>query len=65
MNTPAVYSRVMEFRSGPQSETFYACETHRNALEEGIFNDNFFVTKDAPVEPVEPGDATCDWCREP
>jgi hypothetical protein len=65
----AVWSRILQFRSGPQSHTFYACK-HKDCLkvlEDGdAGSGNFFATKKNVVEPVNPDDEIdCDFCTEP
>jgi hypothetical protein len=65
--TPATWSRVLQFRSGPQDHTFYTCDEHRPALEDGSAGSGcFFASARDPIHPVDPDDEIeCDLCREP
>lgn len=75
----ALYRRRLQFRSGPESYVFHACEKHRRKLGEadhisGRSQDDqkdtsdvlcFFGHKNDKVEAVDPDDEeTCDFCRE-
>ena len=69
----ARYQRRMQFCGisqrvdlGPQRETFYACEEHRESLNDVM---SFIPIADEPIKPVEEdhdGDPEhqCDFCRE-
>jgi hypothetical protein len=61
----AIAGRKLEFRSGPQNYTFYACAVHRTLLDTGEV-DNFFALPRNPTFVVDPADGIeCDFCREP
>lgn len=62
----AVVSLTMGFRAGPQNQTFYACEEHRQELLEGNHHSGlFFFLKTEVPQAVDPDDeAACDLCRE-
>lgn len=59
----AICERLMQFRSGPESLVFYACEACKPQLEAGDLS-CFFARESDPVKPVDPDDEiTCDLCR--
>lgn len=61
----AIACRVLQFRAGPESHRFYACEQHAAQLEKDWPIDLFFSTDRDPVEPVDEADEMdCDFCRE-
>lgn len=59
--TPAVYQRLLQFRSGPHEHRFYMCEAHKDAVDPC-----FFTTPREPILPVLDLDDEheCDYCRE-
>ena len=60
----ARWARRLEFRSGPESHTFSACEAHRHLLDTGNVN-CFFAVDRQPIAAVDPADEIeCDFCRE-
>lgn len=62
----AAWSRVLQFRSGPQEHRFYACDDHRDLLSEDG-QPLFFATDDEPITPIDHNpdeDQECDFCRE-
>ncbi len=63
----AGWSRVLQFRSGPQEYEFYACEAHKSRLEDGSMGSGlFFATTKDPIKAVDPEEEyECDDCREP
>jgi hypothetical protein len=63
---PAIWKRVLQFRAGPESHTFYACDAHRPELERGDLHSGLFFGRPADaVEAVDPEDEiACDLCRE-
>lgn len=63
--TFALYSRVLQFRAGPESHQFFACAEHRPALERGDHDGCFFGVDADVIAPVDPNDEiACDYCRE-
>jgi hypothetical protein len=63
----ARWSRVLQFRAGPGSYTFHACDDCKVLLERAEMGTGlFFATADEPVRPVDPADEIdCDGCAEP
>lgn len=65
MNAPAVCSRVLQFRAGPNESRFYACAAHRADLARGDYGGLFFgLLKDEMRDEDTDDDLTCDYCRE-
>lgn len=59
----ALYSRLMQFCSGPGKHTFFACDEHKKYLTEGVMN--FIIIDDEKIKSVDINDELdCDWCRE-
>lgn len=61
-NKLAYYKRKLEFRSGPENHTFYACQEHKYLLDSGDVS-CFFAVESQPTEPNHDG-IECDFCRE-
>lgn len=60
----AVCSRRLQFESGPQQHTFYACREHKRILELGNVI-CFFALNSELIVGVSPDDEVgCDFCRE-
>lgn len=61
----AIWSRVLQFRAGPNETEFHACAKHRPQLEKDWPLDLFFSTVEEPVKAVDPDDEIeCYFCRE-
>ena len=60
--------RRLGFCAGPESHTFYACETHRRNLNTADVMCFEYVYKDEPTKELSPeefeDDIECDLCRE-
>lgn len=62
----ATCSRLMQFKAGPNSARFYACDRHRPTLAAEGWHANglFFTTPNEPVQDEDPEDEIeCSFCR--
>lgn len=61
----ALWTRLLQFRAGPNEHEFDACDEHKPDLERGDVSGLFFGRPTDVVAPVDPDDGRdCYFCRE-